>query len=99
MSSSALQSELTNLQQNNYVTLAILISVGYDYVLTLSDEIEHIWARPWTRMSTLFVLVRYCGLYYLVISCLIGSSFLPAPAETYVLVLPSFSRFHNTSDV
>ncbi|KAI9566851.1 hypothetical protein HD554DRAFT_2272914 [Boletus coccyginus] len=93
--SSALQSELTALQQNNYVTLAILIAVGYDYVLTFSNEIEYFWTKPWTWVSTLFVLVRYCGLYQIVVSALLGSSFLPGPAETYVFLLPSLSGLYD----
>ncbi|KAI9566849.1 hypothetical protein HD554DRAFT_2315251 [Boletus coccyginus] len=114
--SSALQSELTALQQNNYVTLAILIAVGYDYVLTISDEIEYLWTKSWTWVSTLFVLVRYCGLYHLAVSALcmcnmkrdvdqtvtpplVGSSFLPGPAETYVFLLPSLSGLYDASDV
>ncbi|KAN0092676.1 hypothetical protein V8E55_003460 [Tylopilus felleus] len=79
--SSALQSVLTSLQQNNCVTLAVLTAVGYDYVLTFSDEIEYIWTKPWTWVSTLFVMVRYAGLYTLVIDSLVGSSFLPGPAK------------------
>ncbi|KAF8135161.1 hypothetical protein EV363DRAFT_1322657 [Boletus edulis] len=39
--------------------------------------------KPWTWMSTLFVLVRYCGLYHFIVSTLIGSSFLPGPAEVF----------------
>ncbi|KAF8442219.1 hypothetical protein L210DRAFT_3200745 [Boletus edulis BED1] len=38
-----LQSMLTTLQQNNSLSLAILTAVGYDYVLTFSNEIEYIW--------------------------------------------------------
>ncbi|KAF8553928.1 hypothetical protein OG21DRAFT_1175995 [Imleria badia] len=41
--SSAIQSALTSLQQNNYVSLAILTALGHDYVLTFSNEIEYIW--------------------------------------------------------
>ncbi|KAF8545985.1 hypothetical protein OG21DRAFT_1518414, partial [Imleria badia] len=55
--SSALQSALTNLQQNNYLSLAMLVAAAYDYVLTFSDEIEYIWTKPWTWVSTLFILV------------------------------------------
>jgi len=40
---STLQSDVTMLQMKNYGTLVILAAVGYDYTLTFSDEIEHIW--------------------------------------------------------
>ncbi|KAF8545709.1 hypothetical protein OG21DRAFT_1492007 [Imleria badia] len=55
--SAALQSVLTS-QQNDCVTLAIFTVVGYDYVLTFLNEIEYIWSKPWTCVSTLFILVR-----------------------------------------
>ncbi|KAF8548550.1 hypothetical protein OG21DRAFT_748850 [Imleria badia] len=77
--------------QNNYVTVVALTAVGYDYVLTFSDEITYIWSKPWTWVSTLFVLVRYFGLLNLTFISLVGSSFLPGPAETYVFILLSFS--------
>ncbi|KAF8553297.1 hypothetical protein OG21DRAFT_1261156 [Imleria badia] len=84
--SSALQSALTNLQQNDYVSLAIIAAVGYDYVLTFSNEIDYIWSKPWTWVSTLFFLVRYAGLYGLVISALEGSSLLPGPAKVCQII-------------
>ncbi|KAF8420537.1 hypothetical protein L210DRAFT_3536117 [Boletus edulis BED1] len=61
--------------------------------------VEYIWTKPWTLVSTLFVLVRYCGLYCLIISTLIGSSFLPGPAKTYVFVLLLMLGFHSNSGV
>ncbi|KAF8128540.1 hypothetical protein EV363DRAFT_1221139 [Boletus edulis] len=60
--SSELQSAVSSIVENNYVTLVILTAVGYDYILTFSEEIEYIWNKPWTRVSILFVLVRYLGL-------------------------------------
>ncbi|KAF8552060.1 hypothetical protein OG21DRAFT_203068 [Imleria badia] len=57
------KSELNIVQQDNYQTLVILTAVAYDYVLTFSNEIEYIWSKPWTWVSTLFILVRYVGLY------------------------------------
>ncbi|KAI9459539.1 hypothetical protein HD554DRAFT_2136627 [Boletus coccyginus] len=96
--SAALQSELTSLQQNNYVSLAMLVAAAYDYVLTFSDEIEYIWTKPWTWVSTLFILVRYVGLYSFAIACL-GTSFIPGPPKTYVFVLYSLSGFPNVTDI
>jgi hypothetical protein len=75
--SSVLQSTLTSLQQNNYVSVAILSAVGYDYVLTFFDEIEYIWTKPWTWVSTLFILARYVGYYDVAINCILGSSLMP----------------------
>ncbi|KAG9315358.1 hypothetical protein JVU11DRAFT_4503 [Chiua virens] len=76
-SESSLVSFVASIQQNNYVTLAIIIAVAYDYVLTFLRELKYIWSKPWSRVSTLFVLVRYCGLFSVIIPVLFGSSFLP----------------------
>ncbi|KAF8124714.1 hypothetical protein EV363DRAFT_1435185 [Boletus edulis] len=90
--SAALQSALTTIQQNDYLTLAAIIAAAYDYVLTFSKEIEYIWSKPWTWVSTLFILVRYVGLCNLV-------GFIPGPAKMYVFILPSSSGVLNTTDV
>ncbi|KAF8442244.1 hypothetical protein L210DRAFT_938731 [Boletus edulis BED1] len=90
MSSQAeLESALIGLLQNDYTTLAVLTAVGYDYILTLTNEIEYIWTKPWTWVSTLYLLVRYVGFYTLAVPVLLGSSFLPGPAKAYVFLLPS----------
>ncbi|KAN0082772.1 hypothetical protein V8E55_008567 [Tylopilus felleus] len=86
--SSALQSALTSLQQNNYLSLVMFTAVGYDYVLTLSDEVEYIWTQPWTWVSTLFIIIRYSGLFTLITACFVGSSFLAGSVKTYVFDLP-----------
>ncbi|KAF8547040.1 hypothetical protein OG21DRAFT_1517663 [Imleria badia] len=93
--SSALQSALTNLRQNNYESLAMLIAAAYDYVLTFSDEIEYIWTKSWTWVSTLFILVRYAGLC----SFALGTSFVPGPPKTYVFDLSSLSGLPHVTDI
>ena len=30
--------------------------------MTLPDEIDHIWCRPWSRLSSLFLVNRYLAL-------------------------------------
>ncbi|KAF8442262.1 hypothetical protein L210DRAFT_3536182, partial [Boletus edulis BED1] len=62
--SSVLQSVLASFRQNDYVTVTILTTVGYDYVLTFSNEVEYIWSKPWTWVSALFVCVCIkCWMY------------------------------------
>ncbi|KAF8122286.1 hypothetical protein EV363DRAFT_1106998, partial [Boletus edulis] len=60
--SSDIQTTLELLVINNYLSLASIGVVVYDYILTFSREIEYIWSRPWTWVSTMFVVVRYVGL-------------------------------------
>ncbi|KAF8122298.1 hypothetical protein EV363DRAFT_1301244 [Boletus edulis] len=77
--SSDIQSTLQFLVLKNYVTLAAITAVVYDYVLTFSREVSHPFftslsclimykgrCRPWTWVSTMFVVVRYIGLYWIV---------------------------------
>ncbi|KAF8430526.1 hypothetical protein L210DRAFT_3562540 [Boletus edulis BED1] len=89
-------SDVSELQLNNYVSLAITTAIVYDYILTFTDEVSHIFIaldKPWTRVSTLYILIRYCGLgggVYLISG---GSSFIPGPAKVilytccYILVI------------
>ncbi|KAF8552119.1 hypothetical protein OG21DRAFT_174615 [Imleria badia] len=63
-------------------------------VLTFSREIEYIWCRPWTWISTMFVLVRYVGFGWIMTSALNFSSFIPGPPEvSSVVFLISFWAF------
>ncbi|KAF8126824.1 hypothetical protein EV363DRAFT_1224222 [Boletus edulis] len=60
--STSLAVDLESLYLNNCVSLVMVAAVTYDYLLTFSDEIEYIWKRRWTWVSTVFLLVRYMGL-------------------------------------
>ncbi|KAF8424417.1 hypothetical protein L210DRAFT_3765503 [Boletus edulis BED1] len=79
--SSDIQSTLQFLVLNNHLALAGVTAVVYDYTLTFSRELDYIWHRPWTWVSTMFVVVRYLGLYWIVSTALFGSSFVPGPSE------------------
>ncbi|KIJ63566.1 hypothetical protein HYDPIDRAFT_40976 [Hydnomerulius pinastri MD-312] len=52
---------LANLQLDACISLVIASAVTYDYILTFPQEIEYVWKRPWTFMSSLFLVVRYLG--------------------------------------
>ncbi|KAF8438420.1 hypothetical protein L210DRAFT_2264257 [Boletus edulis BED1] len=60
--SSDVQSALQLQQLNDYTSVVTLTAVIYDYTLTFSGEVDYIWHRPWTCVSTMFVLIRYIGL-------------------------------------
>ncbi|KAF8420296.1 hypothetical protein L210DRAFT_2256671 [Boletus edulis BED1] len=79
--SSDVDSILAQLQLNDYVSLVLAIAVAYDYCLTISKEVTYIWTRPWTRVSTLFLLIRYVGCLSALTSALSGSRFIPALVE------------------
>ncbi|KAF8119650.1 hypothetical protein EV363DRAFT_1423514 [Boletus edulis] len=95
--SSDVQSTLQLLVLNNCLALAGITAVVYDYVLTFSREVssllyfrfmlimykvEFVWGRPWSWVSTMFVVVRYIGLYWIVTAAL--SMFL-GPRKVYLL--------------
>ncbi|KAF8437079.1 hypothetical protein L210DRAFT_3647405 [Boletus edulis BED1] len=86
--SSDLQSALELLFLNNYTSIIIVVAVPYDYILTFSKEVEYVWCRPWTWVSTMFIIVRYMGLLLAMLTGLGGSSFVSGPLQVYV---PRFS--------
>ncbi|KAF8119664.1 hypothetical protein EV363DRAFT_1196382 [Boletus edulis] len=101
--SSDVQSTLQLLVLNNYLSLVIVTAVVYDYVLAFSGEVEYVWCRSWSWVSTMFVVVRYIGLYWIVTAALIGSSFVPGPLEVSKILLLSypwtFLVFLSTADL
>jgi len=73
--SSDLQSTLQSIQLGNYASVMVFTAVGYDYFLTFSREINYVWCRPWSWVSTMFILVRYLGLCWAILNALDFSSF------------------------
>ncbi|KAN0080313.1 hypothetical protein V8E55_009879, partial [Tylopilus felleus] len=55
--SSNLQSALVSFQWNNYTSLVITTAIIYDYLLVFTREVNCVWHRPWTWVSTMFVMV------------------------------------------
>ncbi|KAF8556921.1 hypothetical protein OG21DRAFT_507966 [Imleria badia] len=82
--SSVLPSALELLWMNDYITLVIVTAVTYDYVLTFSREVDYVWHRSWTLVSTMFVLIRYVGLCFAIVASLDGSAFVPGFASVKV---------------
>ncbi|KAJ6534825.1 hypothetical protein B0H19DRAFT_1038857 [Mycena capillaripes] len=50
---------LENVVITRYVSAAGLVLLLYDHVLTLDDEVEHIWSAPTTLAKILFLILRY----------------------------------------
>ncbi|KAF8125267.1 hypothetical protein EV363DRAFT_1586406 [Boletus edulis] len=59
---------LETFQLLDYMLVAGTAIVCYDYILTFPREVELIWMKPWSRMSTLFVMLRYVGLALAILS-------------------------------
>ncbi|VDB96530.1 unnamed protein product [Peniophora sp. CBMAI 1063] len=43
-----------------YVSMAGLVMILYDHMLTFADEVELIWKAPRSIARTLFLINRYC---------------------------------------
>jgi len=82
--SSGIQSIVQLQLLNNIVSLSGIAIVAYDYVLTFPTEVEYIWSKPWTWLSTLFLIVRYVGIFSVVSVALTGSTFVPGPLKTCI---------------
>ncbi|KAF8549537.1 hypothetical protein OG21DRAFT_1488441 [Imleria badia] len=100
---SSLQFALTTLQQNNSWSLAVLTAIGYDYILTFSNEnTSGANPGPWCQCYSFLCVsefeVRYVGLCNLIINMLQGSSFVPGPTKMYVFTLPSLLGLPDVPD-
>ncbi|KAG2137664.1 hypothetical protein BD769DRAFT_1637996 [Suillus cothurnatus] len=56
------QSDVFGLLWNDNISVATITLISYDYLLLLDKEIQYVWKRPWSRMSILYLIVRYFGL-------------------------------------
>ncbi|KAG2033564.1 hypothetical protein BDR03DRAFT_663650 [Suillus americanus] len=54
----------------SYWTVAAGVVVVYDWALSLGQEIELIWRQRWSLMTMLYMVIRYIGIPYSVISVL-----------------------------
>ncbi|KAF8126069.1 hypothetical protein EV363DRAFT_1349687 [Boletus edulis] len=79
---SDVQSALAQFQLTDYLSLVLATAVVYDYCLTISKEVTYIWKRPWTWVSTLFLLIRYA----------VGTTFIPGVKVRHS---PPVSRYLN----
>ncbi|KAF8126812.1 hypothetical protein EV363DRAFT_1173603 [Boletus edulis] len=83
--SSDVQSALAVLQLNDYISLIIATAVTYDYCASpVSIFVAYIWNRPWTRVSTLFLLIRYVGYLTALTASFGGSTFVPGPVKSKI---------------
>ncbi|KAG2126597.1 hypothetical protein DEU56DRAFT_915984 [Suillus clintonianus] len=66
------QPALASLQVSDYLSLTASVVVTYDFLLLLGREVELVWKRPWSLMSSLYVVVRYLGLALAIIDSFWG---------------------------
>ncbi|KAG1809986.1 uncharacterized protein HD556DRAFT_19063 [Suillus plorans] len=76
---------------DSYWTVAAGIVVVYDWVLTLGEEIELIWAQRWSLMTMLYLIIRYIGIPYCVFDVL---QIMPLVSLTDEVSTPQSSHSH-----
>ncbi|EIN08183.1 hypothetical protein PUNSTDRAFT_134577 [Punctularia strigosozonata HHB-11173 SS5] len=73
---SILVDTISDLSIQERIETSSLALFAYEYLITLSEEIEKVWKQPWTSASILFMLNRYYTMLELLAVALI--SFNPA---------------------
>ncbi|KIJ59732.1 hypothetical protein HYDPIDRAFT_118238 [Hydnomerulius pinastri MD-312] len=69
----SLQTALQGLQFTDYCSVATITTISYDYLLTFGREVELVWRRPWSLMSSLYVIIRYLGVVLAITDAIWGS--------------------------
>ncbi|KAI6044381.1 hypothetical protein EDC04DRAFT_362551 [Pisolithus marmoratus] len=59
----------------------------YDYLLTLSDEVEYIWKAPWTPVKSVYLANRYIVLLGQTFVCIQATGFVAAATGVYAIFL------------
>ncbi|KAG1743954.1 uncharacterized protein EDB91DRAFT_206035 [Suillus paluster] len=56
---------------SSYFIVAASAGLMYDWVLTFGQEVELVWRQRWSLMTFLYLIVRYIGILYTIITVLI----------------------------
>jgi len=68
-------------QVADYMNVSAAALITYDYILTLHLEIKFLWSARWTYTTVMFLLVRYLGIFTVVV--IIWGHIVPdVPSET-----------------
>ncbi|KAI9460407.1 hypothetical protein HD554DRAFT_2316820 [Boletus coccyginus] len=75
----------------NWCDVAAVALVCYDSVLVFSREVEYIWRRRWSFMSTFYVIVRYLGIALALNFWALNANILMSPSVS--LAVDRFANF------
>ncbi|KAG1797250.1 hypothetical protein EV424DRAFT_503885 [Suillus variegatus] len=78
-----------------YWQAAAVVVVVYDWVLTLGQEIQLIWRQRWSRMTVLYLIIRYIGIPFSVVN-LLGAMPSVSLTDAVSILQPSHSHPINT---
>jgi hypothetical protein len=48
---------------------------AYEYIVTLDQEINHIWAKKWSFSTLIFAVNRYISLFLVIVSTLSATTY------------------------
>ncbi|OAX31812.1 hypothetical protein K503DRAFT_870475 [Rhizopogon vinicolor AM-OR11-026] len=86
--SDQLDEDVINLYWNNYTSVVIFVLISYEYLVLLEDEVKYVWKRRWSRMTCLYLVVRYLGLFLaLLCGCWGGLWYMPDAVSYDLAVL------------
>ncbi|KAG0692474.1 hypothetical protein DFH29DRAFT_969298 [Suillus ampliporus] len=68
---------------NNNISVIAITLISYDYILQFEKEIQFVWARRWSMMSSLYLAVRYFGIF-LAMLCALWGGLMYMPESSYV---------------
>ncbi|OAX43250.1 hypothetical protein K503DRAFT_199784 [Rhizopogon vinicolor AM-OR11-026] len=78
---------VTNFFWNNCSGVAIITLISYEYLLLFAKEVKYGWKRQWSLMSCLYLVVRYLGLFIVLLSGCWGRLFYMPEVVSHVLVV------------
>ncbi|KAG1808811.1 hypothetical protein EV424DRAFT_192189 [Suillus variegatus] len=81
------QEIIVGLLWNNYLSVALITLVSYEYLLLLDKEVRYVWKRPWSLMSCLYLIVRYFGLFLALLCGFWGGLLYISESVSYDLVV------------
>ncbi|KAG1862594.1 hypothetical protein DFJ58DRAFT_234219 [Suillus subalutaceus] len=84
---SELEASLYALDWNNYISVATITTISYEYVLQFEKEVAYVWGRQWSVMTYLYFATRYFGILVVMTCACWGGLFYIPEAVSYGIFL------------
>ncbi|KAG1867325.1 hypothetical protein F4604DRAFT_927834 [Suillus subluteus] len=84
---SELEESLYALDWNNYISVATITTISYEYVLQFEKEVAYVWGRQWSVMTYLYFATRYFGILVVMTCACWGGLFYIPEAVSYGIFL------------
>ncbi|KAG2043603.1 hypothetical protein BDR03DRAFT_941826 [Suillus americanus] len=84
---SELEESLFALDWNNNISVAIITTISYEYMLQFEKEVTYVWGRQWSVMTYLYLVARYFGILVVMTCACWGGLFYIPEAPCYGIFL------------